>query len=506
MLKSRVHQQTTLNDFLKTPELKTPSKSQLIKEALDHLYHVDCFIKVVDSKHWLGQVAWLLFFVVFSGATAWLVLLSLLNYFEYELVSKIEVINERPAQFPAITICSSNPFSSEQSQSLIEKIVDESIGVDYFANLTYWEAYYQMTNLTHLAKMFVQTSAEYAQKGNKSTLGFNLHNVTQNCMFNQKWCSWYYEENIYTDFNWYYSFDYGNCYQFNAGLNASDLRVNSQKVNREGVTFGLSLWIGPLLNGNSKYPIAESKGLKVFIHNQSYAPSFSKGVNVNVGAETNLAISRSYSRNFPRPYSDCVDLDSSQSEMYAYIRTNLSQAYRQQDCLDLCFQKKIMANCACYYPKYAQMEPDSPPCLNLTQLDCIHEQYSNLDEDPCSMYECPLECETITYDVEVSSLKYPSRETYELLLQQAQGGVAFYEDLYNMNFSAYDLYADNFLVLNVYYASTQYTRITETPKMLPIDLFANIGGTMGIFLGLSVYHLVETVEILLIIAFILFKK
>jgi hypothetical protein len=119
---------------------------------------------------------------------------------------------------------------------------------------------------------------------------------------------------------------------------------------------------GPLIYKNTKYPTSTSKGLRVFIHDPGDAPIFSKGINVNVGQETNK-------KSYPAPYSECVDLST--SKPHTMTNSNMNVSYRQQNCLDLCFQKQIITNCGCYYPKYLSLNENVSPCLNLTQLICI---------------------------------------------------------------------------------------------------------------------------------------
>jgi hypothetical protein len=67
-------------------------------------------------------------------------------------------------------------------------------------------------------------------------------------------------------------------------------------------------------------------------------------------------------------------------------------------------------------------------------------------------------------------------------------------------------YRETHLVLNVYFASQEYTEIRETPKMSPFDLISNLGGVLGIFLGLSIFTLAEVMEILILMISLFFRK
>ena len=60
--------------------------------------------------------------------------------------------------------------------------------------------------------------------------------------------------------------------------------------------------------------------------------------------------------------------------------------------------------------------------------------------------------------------------------------------------------------LNIFYESLSYTLSTESPQMDSISLLANIGGHLGLFLGVSVFSLCEIVEVAMEIILIKFKK
>jgi len=172
-------------------------------------------------------------------------------------------------------------------------------------------------------------------------------------------------------------------------------------------------------------------------------------------------------------------------------------SYRQQNCLDLCFQKQIITNCGCYYPKYLSLNKKVSPCLNLTQLLCIYSQYNEAtnptsqDYVKCETEQCPLECNTIDFDVQTSNLDYPNEATYNQLINNPNG-IDYYEYWYNVNLSTFKSYQENFLILNVFYTRTRYNLISESPKTLAFDLFAGIGGSLGIFIGFKAYFILSS--------------
>ena len=183
------------------------------------------------------------------------------------------------------------------------------------------------------------------------------------------------------------------------------------------------------------------------------------------------------------------------SEFYnVLIRQN--KTYRQIDCFNLCLQRNIIKTCGCYYTRYFNLNENIEPCLNVIQYDCVMNETRQLRSSTykhsCST-ECPLECDSVSYDLNWSSLDYPSRDYFNLI-----------KKVENLNVT-YEMYKKNYIALKVFYPYTQYTLISQTPKATPVDLIASVGGALGVFLGLSIFSLLEVVEIVCLIIGALFR-
>ena len=51
------------------------------------------------------------------------------------------------------------------------------------------------------------------------------------------------------------------------------------------------------------------------------------------------------------------------------------------------------------------------------------------------------------------------------------------------------------LELNIYPQTLEHTIVTQQPRYHPFDIFSNIGGLMGLCLGISLVTLVEFLEV-----------
>ena len=475
-------------------EQKLKKFSEIKKEFLEWslMTKFDCFSKIFENEVIWVKIIWSILFLIFTGLTAWLVIFNIINFCHYEVTSIIEIKNERPSNFPVVTICNNNPFTSLQAQTLMESISLENYGIT-IDNMTFLKAYDTSTNLSEYTKLYAN-SPNYSDVNKVKLIAYQ--NNPYKCMFDNNDCS----NNLYTYFRIYFSYDFGNCYQFNTGYNYTNSPVPLLRQSSEGSEYGLQLMLGPLVNLN-KYLSSFSDGMVIFIHNQSFPPSASSAIRIEMGKETNIAVERTFTTNQPSPYTECQDLSSFQSELYNLVlKSNYS--YRQTDCFDLCLQREIINTCGCYWTKYTRMY-DAEPCLNVTQFECIYYISNDFEQEKCSS-ECPLECNSVTYHYSLSSLSFPSQSFYN----------KFYSDpiyinvtmKYGINISTLESFQKYYLMLNVFYPYLEYTQITETAKFTWIDLLSQIGGSLGMFLGFSIFHLIEIVEILWIFFCILLKK
>ena len=445
----------------------------------------DPYSKIFEYAHALARLFWLGILLAFAGMTAFLVILNLFDYFNYDVVSQIQIVTQRPATFPAVTLCDNNPFTTSQSHEFMYNLMLSVYGEDISTNLTFFPASYRIGDITTKAKLLA--SLPSANESFRKQMGFAFERIFV-CTFNGIAC------NLSNDFHWYYSFENGNCWQYNSGLNLANEKTSLAESTTEGKYFGLSLMIVGLANRNP-YPVVNSKGITLFVHNQSFWPIASEGIQIQPGSDTNIAVKRTFSSRQPVPYSQCVDLTQTESKIYKYIREATNQSYRQRDCLDLCRQERIIAVCLCYYPKYSMISR-AEPCLNDSQMACVSSQFNFFTGDVLRecLAECPLECDTVTYDFQLSSSLFPNKELYTLLFSDP-GVVAYFEYLSGAVLT-YESFKEMSYQINVFYPYMEYTEISEKPKTSPIDLFSQVGGSLGIFCGFSMFHLLEIVEIL----------
>ena len=123
---------------------------------------------------------------------------------------------------------------------------------------------------------------------------------------------------------------------------------------------------------------------------------------------------------------------------------------------------------------------------------------SNFGKEYC-LNLCPLECENRRYDTKMNMVKMIGGEYYESLIRG--NGVLLKKFLGGTSLDK-EKALKSFVSLSIFYDSLAYTQLTEMPQMDLIGLMANIGGNLGLFLGVSVFSLCEIVEVLIEIFYI----
>ena len=412
----------------------------------------------------LAQIIWIIIFLVLSGLTVVLIQQSISAYLSYAVTSTYETIYESPVEFPAITVCAGNPFTTLKAVNLFEELA-----FNYSLDSS------RLSELIELAKMFT-ANPSYGNE-NRKKMGLSFDNI-ESCQFDKLDCK--------NDLHWIWLYDYGNCFQFNSGLNFSNQKIELAKNSRFDKGYGLKIKFTNIMRQERIFDNSlikfENHNFVLLVHNESNIFSSSSKLSyIKTAFKLSLYLKRVLISKQPTPYSDCIDLSSYSSVLYDYIiQSNYS--YRQIDCLDLCIQQKIISECGCYNLKYRDLNTQVNPCLNLTQFECANNQIINFDSAECIASYCPLVCTSIEYDLENSV-----------------------GDIENEPFLS-SFFFDDSSLLTVTYSSLKYTQITELPQTTLINLLAQLGGSLGMFISFSVFTLFESIELLVLILHSFFYK
>ena len=430
----------------KKESIKNKTKGEKIKHNLTELILSSTshgLPSVFRTERIFFKIMWFIFFLISLSIGLWTIVSSILDFLNYDVVTQVDVIYEIPTQFPTVT------FNNLKSQK---------------------------TNYT-------------------------LEQILIYCSYDEQPCN-------VNDFE---ISDDKLIFKFNSGFNKTQQSIPFKTSSLPGKETGLriELFIG-LPDDDKPYgEFNKYDGLHVVVHNSTVDPRFHDGIDIAPGFATNLIVSRSYTYKLDLPYNDCIidptDETAHGSKIFKYMTQSRNYTYRHVDCYDYCLGQEMINICKIDKLESYEYLLDYY-ALNATLIACfksVFEEFFNKDVYEICHPHCPLECNTISYGITTSFSKFPNLIYFEKKLKNNSIITSKYPSGYNIT---YEDILKSTVAFNVYYDDLKYSIITEVPKTGPTDLISNMGGLLGLFIGISFLSFGELAEMLLEVIFILFEK
>jgi hypothetical protein len=205
--------------------------------------------------------------------------------------------------------------------------------------------------------------------------------------------------------------------------------------------------------------------------------------------ETLVSIDRESVKNLGSHYSNCrKDLKNwVKNDIYDYFESE-KKDYTRKNCIDYVIQKKIKKECGCISANLFKFEIGMKYC-NKSQNDCEIKMFASFEDKNASI--CPFECESFKYVSKSSFNSFTTTPNIHNTLKKVKNDSyfdGFHLERFNENSSTY--------YFHFYYDESYVTEIVETAKYTWINLISNLGGTLGLFLGMSLLSFVEIFEFL----------
>jgi hypothetical protein len=198
-------------------ELKECLKSKIESSS------IIAFPNMVKSKHKLGMVIWLFCLLVSCSLCGWFIYSSIVDYFQYRIVTTTNIRYQNQLIFPIVSICNLNPYTTEYATDYIRSHLSNTlknpilkVAKDHYASI-----YFAQPNSSDLF--------------NKSQLGSSLSDIIISCSFQKKPC------NLTECFEPFYDVNYGNCFRYNSGRNFYGKPAKQNYVTQSGKDYGLDL-------------------------------------------------------------------------------------------------------------------------------------------------------------------------------------------------------------------------------------------------------------------------
>ncbi|XP_055887095.1 amiloride-sensitive sodium channel subunit alpha-like isoform X2 [Biomphalaria glabrata] len=480
------------------------------------------FIKASSSLP--VKVIWSLLLSAAIGAMIFHLYSMFTNYFAYTKHSQIDLSFSK-LPFPAVTVCNVNIMRSSQKdkagqalrdlinainpQQMMEKAKDWKPTMDYSSGgdarrmdnfLDNFSMNMSFTNDRMEAQntYFTETCKDCWEKESTSSssntveynfrelfnresettrdiLGHQVQDLIQQCSFAGRKC-------MLTNFSRLHSTSYGNCYV---------IEYNKFISRKSGPDGGLELTL--FLETDEYIPgITNGRGIQVVIHQPGTVP-FPKdeGIAVAAGSQTFIGLRVVKVTRLGEPYSPCTSTDN--------FVTKYSKTYTRNTCQKICQEMSVRDKCHCYDESELELYDviENPtglkPCRNMSQLMCVSKvvfQYDGTD----SSCECNNPCSETVYAKSIASRQWPSPSYADLLIQaicqeKPNSTCSVLKNKDNLN------KLEDFIKLNIYFEDLNYEELSEQEDYTTTQLLSDIGGTIGLWIGLSVLSLFELVNL-----------
>ncbi|GMR46393.1 hypothetical protein PMAYCL1PPCAC_16588, partial [Pristionchus mayeri] len=282
------------------------------------------------------------------------------------------------------------------------------------------------------------------------------------CSFNGKECE------IEKDFKLHVDPEFGNCYTFNYD---PDKNLTSS---RAGPMYGIRVLL--FVNTSDYMSTSESAGVRLAIHPATQYPfPDTFGYSAPVGFASSFGIKKQKVVRLAG-YGDCTEDTHLDPESNVYD----GYEYNPEGCHRSCFQNRMIDDCDCGDPRFP-VPTNKRHCsaFNATARKCLESKIGSSGDfhhmtpgdDDCV---CKHACSEVMYSMSFSTSKWPS-------------GASDLGDCEDMTESeCLNYYRLNAAMVEVYYEQLNYQLLQESEAYGIVNLIADFGGHLGLWMGFSV--------------------
>ncbi|XP_055895949.1 amiloride-sensitive sodium channel subunit gamma-like [Biomphalaria glabrata] len=286
-----------------------------------------------------------------------------------------------------------------------------------------------------------------------------------------------------SDFLPFLSSYYGNCFT----LNTTDF-LQGAEGSFDGVDIGLFLEPDEYIS-----ELTSSKGIQIVLHNtETYPFTDDDSFQINGATQTYIALKKTEIKSMSWPYGDCVDnMDQEYLQKYNY-------RYSYYLCNALCDKEPLVKICNCKH----QRDPIYELINDAQDLSLCSESNESLqclkavsDNTTC---DCEKGCSTNTFTYRITLSQWPSYASARYLLEYICDRTAMSNKRCDAlrNQSEQNL-LENFVNFNIYFDSMFVEHYTDEPDMSNIDFLTELGGCIGLWIGLSIISVFEVFQFMM---------
>ena len=422
------------------------------------------FGRITGSKSFVIRSFWLVLMFGFSAMCMYQLVTIALKYFGNLSIVKDETLIASEFQFPAITLCGPAYSRWKLSKYAQERNISITPSDDYIAQFGIEKHHYGLEVLDNI--VLNVTNLERVSPNEDEFLLKNL----KTCGFDFKKC------NYSEDFEKLLVYFRSYCYRFN--------HHGKFKQKRPGALYGFHIILFLNISDTEPWSFTEvGDAVEVMIQSHEEYPFPDSGTILSpVGHLSQIEIHKSDITRMKAPYpSNCTNGEHS--------NLIFPGQYTTVNCMESCYASSSAKTCsAAEFHSKAFLSNGSQirPLLNQQDVACSFAVYDRLVESKFSSCNCNLPCRETKFHKSVSSSVWP-----------ATSDLPFYKKVFsrslglNSSTMTDEYVRRNFMKISVFFGDMTYRKLTEERKYTLENLISDTGGQMGIWLGASMFSIIE---------------
>ena len=253
------------------------------------------------------------------------------------------------------------------------------------------------------------------------------------------------------------------------------------------------------------------------VEKDSFLNPYTKGIEILPNKVNTVKFSRTKRVRLPEPHGNCKnrnDLKHKMSERFTHGKS-MPYLYTEDSCLSSCIEYNIIQTCGCQdVGQYGILldvfnnvsmcgATDQGKDVFIDRMKCSQKWRSALRRQ--CLQKCPPPCEEVVYDRHVTYLEMsPSELKYILEQERIRSSVP--EQAVNqiestqeslLKHSVSDLNISNMALIQLRRASNSYYIVEDIKSMTISDFLAKIGGTLNLWSGITVFVIVEVIDLII---------
>lgn len=422
-------------------------------------------IHFICSKgvHIVKRITWLIILLAVIILTIFLLTDTIIKFFGYSAVVSFTMEHNETFQYPAITICNINGLKLSNAQQYFPEMIN-------FSKYMFLDPYSEV--IPQLAPSVLMTGSNYTFTRFMEVFSHNEQEVFVQCLqqLNVKInCSEYITN---------YHNDRGMCFTYNSGQNSQSVLETSRAGMVNGIT--ITIDIDP---DDYIYPATLATGMFVLIHDQTTFPRIDeRAFIIGPGKEIYISLNKEKHITLSTPYNtkSCIGNEKLTSSENDIVGSHyFGYPYSEEACLqdNLIHEWESALNCSFYGTKEAN---------GCTLTDFILGSTSVIDfQRRASLKTCVPLCEQVIFKHQISTAEFPNKLGEE------------YAKYHNWNITDFDEMRKRYSQIHLFYETMKYMVIEQHAAIDVGQLFSNIGGQMGFYLGASIITFVEMIDFLI---------